>query len=160
MKRRIALRAVMFLLVAMASGLPARAETVCRVVPGDDATVADTVRTMYAAAKADDLTLFHSVAASGFYAFDNGSRFDGDALMNLIIKFHAAGYAWVWTVNEPRVQPDCNTATITYVNKGSITSPKGTQEQSWLESALLEKQAGRWKIRFFHSTRVPAPDAH
>jgi hypothetical protein len=31
----------------------------------------------------------------------------------------------------------------------------GTKELSWLESAVLEKQAGTWRIRFFHSTRMP-----
>ncbi len=82
MKRRIGLRAAMFLLVATVGTLTTRAETACSVVSGDEAKVADTVRTMYAAATADDLALFQTVTTADFYAYDNGKRFDGDALMN------------------------------------------------------------------------------
>jgi hypothetical protein len=30
------------------------------------------------------------------------------------------------------------------------------KEVSWLESAVLLKEADTWHIQFFHSTRVPA----
>jgi hypothetical protein len=161
MKRRIALRAAMFLSVAMAGMFTARAETACSAAAADEPKVVEAVRTMYAAATADDLALFHTVTTADFYAYDNGQRFDGDALMNLMKKMHAAGWVYVWNVTEPQVRLDCNTAAITLVTKGSFTPPKGTaQDASWLESAFLEKQSGQWRIRFYDSTRVPTPDAH
>ena len=40
-------------------------------------------------------------------------------------------------------------------NQGSISDASGTVNQSWLESAFLQRQAGVWKIVFVHSTRVP-----
>ena len=123
--------------------------------PEDEPQVIDAIRTMYEALAADDLALFHSVAASDFYAFDGGKRFDGDALMSFIKSLHDSGNVYVWTVNEPQVELDCNTASITYVNWGSRTNANGKQDLSWLESAFLAKQAGKWRIRFFHSTRVP-----
>ena len=39
--------------------------------------------------------------------------------------------------------------------QGSITDASGTIGVQWLESAVLERRAGIWKILFMHSTRVP-----
>ncbi len=123
-------------------------------VADDDAVVA-AIRTMYAAAATDDLAKFHSVAAIDFHSFDGGQRFTGDALMEFIRSRHAQGVVYVWTVTEPVVHVAGDTAWITYVNRGSVTDASGMKNVTWLESAVLSKQEGRWRIRFFHSTRVP-----
>ena len=121
----------------------------------DPEQVVDAMRTMYVAATEDDLALFHSVAAPGFYSYDLGRRFTGDELMALIKSRHEAGVVYVWRVTEPEVQIDGNTAWITYVNRGSITDSAGAKDVTWLESAVLRKESGTWRIQFFHSTRVP-----
>jgi ketosteroid isomerase-like protein len=121
----------------------------------DQERVVDAMRTMYVAATNDDLALFHSVAAPGFYAYDLGKRFKGDELMALIRSRHEAGVVYVWRVTEPEVHIDGDTAWITYVNRGSITDASGAKEVTWLESAVLQKEKDGWRIQFFHSTRVP-----
>ena len=121
----------------------------------DQQQVVDTVSTIFTAARADDLAKFDSVIAPGFYIFDGGARFEGDAIKVLIKAQHAAGKRYEWNVTEPDVHISGNTAWIAYVNKGSITDASGTVNQNWLESAFLQKQAGAWKIVFMHSTRVP-----
>ena len=68
----------------------------CIATPADKSQVVEAMRTMYAAAASDDLAKFHTVAASDFYAFDGGKRYDGDALMELAKQFHAAGDVIVW----------------------------------------------------------------
>jgi hypothetical protein len=127
----------------------------CTATPADQTQVVETMRTMYAAATTDDLAKFHTVAAPDFYAFDGGTRYDGDALMNMIKSFHDEGAVFVWTVSQPHVESDCHLAWITYTNRGSMKDASGTKNLAWLESAVLERQAGGWRIRFFHSTRVP-----
>jgi hypothetical protein len=128
----------------------------CVSTPADKTQVAETMRTMYAAATADNLAKFHIVAAPDFYAFDGGKRYDGDALMNMVKSFHTQGYTFVWTVTDPHVEADCHLAWITYTNRGSIQARAGApQPTTWLESAALEKQKGIWRIRFFQSARVP-----
>jgi ABC-type glycerol-3-phosphate transport system substrate-binding protein len=127
----------------------------CAATPADQTQIVETVHTMYAAAATDDLAKFHTVAAPDFYAFDGGTRYDGDALMNTLKSLHASGKVYVWTVIQPHVESDCHLAWITYINRGSIKDASGTKNLTWLESAVLEKQAGAWRIRFFHSTRVP-----
>jgi ketosteroid isomerase-like protein len=121
----------------------------------DQLQVTETVRAMFAAAASEDLDKFRTVIATNFYAFDAGGRFTGDALMELIKTAHAAGKVYVWTVNEPEVHVDGDVAWITYVNRGSIKDASGTKEVSWLESAVLRKEKGSWRIQFFHSTRMP-----
>jgi ketosteroid isomerase-like protein len=121
----------------------------------DQAQVTEAVRSFFAAAATDDLAKFRAVTTPDFYAFDAGGRFTSDALMDLIKGAHAAGKVYVWTVNEPEVHISGEIAWITYVNRGSIKDASGTKEVTWLESAVLQEEKGMWRIRFFHSTRVP-----
>ena len=122
----------------------------------DEAKVIEAIRSMYVAATNDDLAKFHGVVSPDFYAFDLGKRFTGDELMELIRKAHAAGKIYVWQVTEPEVHIDGTTAWITYINRGSVQDATGTKNLSWLESAFLRKDKENWRIRFFHSTRVPS----
>ena len=125
--------------------------------PSDPAPVAQTLRDMYAAAMADSAPGMQASFAPDFYAFDGGRRLSAAELEALVKGLHAAGKIYVWTVQEPQVHLVCDTAWITYVNRGSVTDVGGTQALTWLESAVLRYDGGRWRIQFFHSTRVPAP---
>ena len=122
----------------------------------DQGQVVDTVKAIFAAAALDDLAKFHAVVGPGFYLYDAGARFDGDAIMTLIKAEHTKGRRYEWNVSEPDVHVMGDAAWIAYVNKGAMTDDSGTKAQSWLESAFLERRGGVWKIVFMHSTRVPA----
>jgi hypothetical protein len=154
-------RTVPLLLALLLSSSAFATETQpCQVSAADQTQIIDTVNSMFSAAQTDDLTKFHNIADPTFYAYDNGKRFDGDALLNLIRDYHTKGYVFVWTVNDPQVHIDCNLAWVTYVNRGSITDPSHTTTpMQWLESVILEKESGNWRILFVHSTRVPPPPA-
>jgi ketosteroid isomerase-like protein len=121
----------------------------------DEAQVTQTMVAMYAALTNDDLEKFHAVVTPDYYAFDGGRRFTADELMALVKRVHAAGDVYVWRVTEPEVHVHGDLAWIAYVNRGSVVDAKGKKDASWLESAVLQKSAGVWKIRFFHATRVP-----
>jgi ketosteroid isomerase-like protein len=124
----------------------------------DETKVIDTVKEIFAAAKADDVAKFNSVVTPGYYMFDGGERFDGDAIMKLIRGVHAKGIRYEWNVVDPDVHVIGKTAWIAYVNRGSVTDEKGkATPMEWLESAFLEKQNGTWKISFVQSTRVAKP---
>jgi hypothetical protein len=116
----------------------------------DRAAIVQAVNTMFVAAAKDNITLFHSVASPDFYAFDNGKQYRGDELMAGIQKLHAAGHVYVWKVTEPRVQLDCHLAGITEINVGSVDG-KPTR---WLESGILKKTNGKWRVEFFNSARA------
>lgn len=125
--------------------------------PVDDQNkVVETVRQMFVALANDDLDLFRSVTSTDFYAFDVGKRFNGDELMQLVEKAHDSGKVHAWEVTDHEVHVDGKTAWVAYVNRGSIKDATGVKELSWLESAVLRKEKGVWRIHFFHSTRVPS----
>jgi ketosteroid isomerase-like protein len=142
--------ATALLLVAMCFGSLAHASS----ADDDKEKAVETVRRMFVALANDDLGLFKSVTATDFYAFDVGKRFNGDQLMRLVIEAHASGRRYVWEVTDPEVRVEGNTAWVTYVNRGSVQDAAGVTERSWLESAVLGKEEGVWRIHFFHSTRV------
>ena len=121
----------------------------------DEARVIEAIQLMYVALQKDDLAKFQTVTSPDFYAFDGGMRFSGDELIAFVKNLHAAGKIYVWKVTEPEVHIDGTTAWITYVNRGSLEDKSGKQNLSWLESAVLRKQNGAWRIHFLHSTRVP-----
>jgi ketosteroid isomerase-like protein len=121
----------------------------------DQVQVTEAIRSFFAAATADDLDKLHAVTTPDFYAFDAGGRFTRDALMDMIKAAHAAGKVYLWTVNESEVHLSGDMAWITYVNRGSIKDASGTKDVTWLESAVLQKEKGAWRIHFFHSTRAP-----
>jgi hypothetical protein len=155
--------AVILLAILMLTSMKAsRAQDKSKPFSAEQLQVVNTVRTIFAAAEADDLAKFHSVTAPGFYIFDNGKRFDGDEIMELIKKLQAAGNRYEWNVTDPDVHVNGNNAWIAYVNRGSITNASGKQDQQWLESAVLQQQSGVWKILFMQSTRVPqaSPESH
>lgn len=122
----------------------------------DEEAVTQTLRRMYVALTQEDDTLLQAVTTRDFYAFDGGQNMTGDELMALIKKLHTAGKTFVWTVPEPKVRIAGTVAWITYRNRGSVQDAAGKKDVSWLESAVLLKEAGTWRIQFFHSTRVPA----
>lgn len=77
-------------------------------------------------------------------------------MLQLVKNAHASGKVYVWEVTDHEVHVDGKNAWVTYTNRGSITDATGVKELSWLESAVLRKEKGVWRIHFFHSTRVPS----
>ena len=130
-------------------------QAVCAAAPEDEHQIIQTIETMFAAATTDDLVKIHSVTSPDFYAFDNGKEFTGDALMQLVKKDHQEGVVYFWSVNDPQVHVHCDSAWISYTNKGYWQDSKGKVNMDWLESAFLLKDGGTWKVHFMQSTRVP-----
>jgi ketosteroid isomerase-like protein len=129
--------------------------------PGSESTlsseraIVQSLGSMYSALAADDLAAFRKVTSADFYAFDLGKRFTGDELTGLIKKAHDSGKVYMWQVTEPQIHIDGLVAWVTYTNRGSIQDSSGKMDVSWLESAVLYKADGDWRVHFLHSTRVP-----
>ena len=117
--------------------------------------VAEAMRDMYAALAVDDAARLKTIFTDDFYSYDGGRRFNGAELTQLIIDAHKAGKSIVWNVIETDVHIQGDWAWIAYVNKGSVGDASGVKPVTWLESAVLRFEDGRWRIAFFHSTRTP-----
>jgi hypothetical protein len=138
----------------MVASLTIRRFPTCHHDSADHGQIVDAVSTIFDALRTEDVKKFDSVIAPGFYMFDGGARFSGNAIIDLIKAQDAAGKRYEWNVTEPDVHISGKIVWIAYVNGGSITDASGTTKQTWMESAFPQKQAGIWKIAFMHSTRV------
>jgi len=112
------------------------------------------VETFFHAASTDDTSEFKSVIAPTFYLFDSGVRFNGDSMMAVIKQLHLSGKRIEWHVTNPDVHINGDSAWLAYVNNGTATDSSGTTQLQWLESAILVKESGKWKMVFLHSTLV------
>src|SRR5580698_8287463 len=57
----------------------------------DEVAIVKTLEQVFSAAQRDDMDRFHAVTTKDFYAYDNGKRFDGDGLMQMIQQYHTKG---------------------------------------------------------------------
>jgi hypothetical protein len=132
----------------------AHAEPGCTPAASASKDVVGAMESLYGSLRRDDLTGFRDITTSDFHAYDGGAEFEGDALAKLVMKMHASGKLYEWSIVDPRVHVTCDSAWIRYVNKGWVQDATGRQDMTWLESAVLQFQDGRWRVRFFHSTRA------
>ncbi len=144
-------------LFALSSAIAVRAKA---CAPERNEAVVDALTQFFEAASHDDDNLFKEVLAPNFYAFDNGKRFDGMQLQQLIKAAHGAGKTYVWSITNPEAHIACDWAWVTYTNRGSVGDASGTQPMTWLESAVLRYQGKRWHIEFLHSTRAAPPSTN
>lgn len=117
-------------------------------------SVADTLREMYRALGDGDTARLQAIFTDDFEAYDVGRQYDGPGFAKLIADARKAGKRFVWTVGDEVVRIEGNCAWIRYINRGSVGDASGTTPVTWLESAILYREADRWRIRFFHSSRA------
>lgn len=90
----------------------------------------------------EDVVLFEDGQVLGLEAFiDKVKVFEGKATINYHLEdvtTHVEGsFAW-----------------LTLRNRAVMVTGEGPTSLEWLESAVLQKQAGLWRIAFYHSTAV------
>ena len=139
------------LLLAGCASVP---QQTCSVAAGDRAAIDETVRAFYDALRARDKVAFKRVTTGSFYSFDVGKRFAGTELVDLVADAHARGVQLNWSIGRLDTHLGCKMAWSAWENIGSAGVPPNVQPVRWLESAVLVRDGGAWKIDFFHSTRA------
>ena len=132
---------------------PARASN-CPASSRSDGQIALTVAAFYDALRTEDKAAFQRVTTKNFYAFDGGGRYRGTALVDLVRAAHAEGVQLNWSIGPLDTKLRCDVAWSAWENVGSAGIPPVVKPVRWLESAVLIRQEGRWKIDFFHSQRA------
>lgn len=128
----------------------------CPDSPAELAKIDGTVRSFFHGLRKEDADAFKRLTTSSFYSFDVGKRFVGTELMGVVRDAHARGVQLNWKVGQIDTHLSCNMAWAAWENVGSAGVPPRVEPVRWLESAVLVRQDGEWKIDFFHSTRAPA----
>ena len=90
--------------------------------------------------------------SDGFILLENGEIWTIDTLANKISRPKPEGYLRQNSFDFIETKVEKNRAFVYYKNKAEITSKTRNATVKWLESAILRKEKGRWRIEFMHST--------
>ena len=87
-----------------------------------------------------------------FILLENGEIWTIDTLANKISRPKPEGYLRQNSFDFITTKIDKNRAFVYYKNKAEISSKTRNATVKWLESAILRKEKGRWRMELMHST--------
>lgn len=126
----------------------------CTAPVNAKAEIDRTIHDFFDALRKDDEASFKHLTTESFYAFDVGKRFDGIELVDVVRSAHAQGVQINWSIGPIDTKVRCDVAWSAWENLGSAGVPPDLQPVRWLESAVIVREDGNWKIDFFHSQRA------
>ena len=89
-----------------------------------------------------------------FLLLEGGEVWNMDTLVNKISPRKNSGIQRVNKFEFIRTEQNGNIAWVSYHNRADFSLNDKKQTVKWLESAVLIKENGRWKIKLLHSTKV------
>lgn len=113
-----------------------------------------TIHDFFDALRKDDEASFKRLTSGSFYSFDVGKRYEGTELVDVVRNAHAQGVQINWSIGPIDTKLSCDVAWSAWENVGSAGIPPDLQPVRWLESAVIVRENGNWKIDFFHSQRA------
>ena len=124
------------------------------LVSANDAAPMQAVKDLFAAMSARDGDAMRKTSTSDFELLEVGELWNMDKLISAIL---SGSSDWkrrnYFAVITSRVHG--NNAWVSYWNKATFSGPEnGKSQRRWLESAVLLKVGGAWKIEQLHSTRL------
>ena len=128
----------------------------CSPLPQDRDEVKRTVEAFFDALREDDVAAFRLATTASFDSFDGGKRYPGTELADEVRDAHARGVEINWSIGKLDTKIQCDVAWSSWENDGSAGIPPDVIPVRWLESAVLVRDNGNWKIDFFHSHRAVA----
>lgn len=93
-------------------------------------------------------------AAADFILLEDGHLWNMDTLVTKISGRKNSGIKRVNKFQFIKTEQSGNIAWVSYHNTADFSLNEKQQTVNWLESAVLKKEGGRWKIKLLHSTRV------
>ena len=132
----------------------------CAQSPAEVAKIEMTIRGFFEALRRDDKVAFQRLTTRSFYSFDGGKRFAGGELLEVVRDTHARGLQLNWNIGPIDIHLGCNMAWTAWENSGSAGVSTNLRPVRWLESAVLVKNEGTWKIDFLHSSRAAPPEGN
>lgn len=128
----------------------------CVASPRTQAEIESVVHAFFDALRNEDEAAFRRLTTTSFYSFDVGKRYVGIELVEVVKDAHARGVQLNWSVGPLDTKVGCNVAWSAWENAGSAGIPPDVKPVRWLESAVLVRRNGLWKVDFFHSQRAAA----
>jgi ketosteroid isomerase-like protein len=133
------------------AGAQARA---CASDPAAEADAAQAVQAFFDALAGDDAAAVARTTTDGFFAYELGRRMSGPELVELIASARRQGRRVEWKLQDMQVRTSCDWASAIWVNRGAAGTAAEMRPVAWLESAVLERVQGRWRVAFLNSQRA------
>ena len=119
----------------------------------DDSIKATIVRFFDGLTELNESKLKESTTAD-FILLENGEVWNLDTLINRIRPRKQMNFKRVNSFNFINTQQNAEVAWVSYENTADITMNDKQRTVKWLESAVLKKQSGKWRIVLLHSTVI------
>lgn len=110
-------------------------------------------RDFFNAIAASDYQGIRAQCAADFQLLEDGEVMTAEDLINLI-KSRADRPKIVYSFEDIRTKIEGSIAWISYRNRAVVSRNEKTSNVEWLESAVFEKNQGKWKLVLLHSTVV------
>ena len=104
-----------------------------------------------------DAKKLEAYTTKDFILLENGHIWNIDSLVSKMGDPKNAGIKRVNKFQFIKTEQNGNIAWVSYHNTADFSLNEKKQTVNWLESAVLGKENGRWKIKLLHSTRVVPP---
>ena len=118
----------------------------------EKAEVQQVITRFFDALSVTNIPLMKAEVSDDFMLLENGEIWTIDTLANKISRPKPEGYLRQNSFDFLSTKIDRNHAYVYYKNKAEISSKTRNATIKWLESAILRKEKGRWRMEFMHST--------
>lgn len=123
----------------------------------DQTAVEAAIRENYAAYSSFDEARYRSTTTDDFLLLEHGELIDREGDVANMAK-PGTGFRRADHFDFDAVRIAGDTAWAVYTLESEIHDDvRGTRNREWLESAILRREDGRWKVALLHSTRVSHP---
>ncbi|WP_415908344.1 nuclear transport factor 2 family protein [Oleiharenicola sp. Vm1] len=113
----------------------------------------------HAAFVTQDPARYRALLTDDYLLLEHGELLDVAGDLALIPK-PEAGYRRTDQFDFHQVRVAGDTAWAVYTLRSDITDPQhGPRHRDYLESAVLRRVSGQWRIALLHSTKLPSPAA-
>ena len=123
----------------------------------DAAAVQQAIRDNYAAYSGFDEQKYRAMLVDDYVLLENGELIDREGDVASMAR-PGTGYRRTDEFDFRSVKIDGDFAYAVYFLKSGIRDDiKGARQREWLESAILRRSEGAWRLALLHSTRVSTP---
>jgi ketosteroid isomerase-like protein len=124
---------------------------------GDTAAVEAAIRENYAAYSSFDEARYRATTTGDFLLLEHGELIDREGdIANMAKPGTGFRRSDRFDFSTVRVEGDIAWAVYT-LNSEIYDDKRGARSREWLESAILRREDGQWKVALLHSTRVSHP---
>lgn len=122
-------------------------------VEADEQAIETTIRDFFGDMSTFDLDAIRNRCAPDFVLLEEGLQWNTDSLVNAMAGFK--GKATItYTLGDMQSHVEGSIGWITYRNDGLVTMNGKETLYRWMESAVLRKTNGIWRLVLLHSTRI------